>query len=60
MKLNDITILNIKSADYLLISSGTSKNETINLMQNADLTKKSRTLKIIKIHYPIYKCVNKF
>ena len=44
MKLSNIAILNIKSADYCCIISGVSKNEAINLMQNADLTKKSRTL----------------
>ena len=44
MNLNDIAILNIKSADYCCISSGISKNEAINLMQNADLTKKTGAL----------------
>ena len=44
MKLSNIAILNIKSVDYCCIISGISKNEAINLMQNADLTKKSRTL----------------
>ena len=39
-----INILNNKSADYCCIISGISKNEAINLMQNADLTEKSRTL----------------
>ena len=40
MKLSNITILNIKGLDYCCIISGISKNEAINLMQNADLTKK--------------------
>ena len=44
MNLSDIAILNIKSADFQFIISKISKNETINLMQNADLTKKSRAL----------------
>ena len=34
----DITILNIKSADYYCIIRKISKNEAINLMRNADLT----------------------
>ena len=38
MNLNDINIGNIKSFDYRCIISGISKNEAINLMQNADLT----------------------
>ena len=44
MNLSDIAILNIKGSDYRCIISLTSKNEAINLMQNADLTIKSRTL----------------
>ena len=38
--LSDITILNIKGSDYSCIISLISKKEAINLMQNADLTKK--------------------
>ena len=45
MNLNDITILNIKSADYRCVISGISKSEAINLMQNTDLTKKVETYK---------------
>ena len=37
-------ILNIKSVDYRYIISRISKCEAINLMQNIDLIKKSRTL----------------
>ena len=44
MNLSDIAILNIKGSDYRCIISLISKNEAINLMQNADLTKKSGTL----------------
>ena len=44
MNLSGIAILNIKGSDYRCIISGISKNEAINLMQNVDLTKKSRTL----------------
>ena len=44
MNLSDIAILNIKAADYRCIISGISKSEAINLMQNIDLTEKSRTL----------------
>ena len=35
---------NIKGSDYCCIISLISKNEAINLLLNADLTKKSRTL----------------
>ena len=44
MNLSDITVLNIKSADYCCIISGISKSETINLMQDTDLTGKSGAL----------------
>ena len=44
MNLSDIAILNIKSVDYHCIISRISKNEAINLMQNANLTEKSGTL----------------
>ena len=50
MNLSDIAILNIKSADYCCIISGIGKNETINLMQNADLTEKNE-----KKHKTYYK-----
>ena len=41
MNLNNIAILNIKSADYRCIISLISKNETINVIQNTYLTEKS-------------------
>ena len=44
MNISDTAILSIKGSDYRCIISLISKNETINLMQNADLTEKSRTL----------------
>ena len=44
MNLSDIAILNIKYFDYRCIISRIRKNEVINLMQNADLIEKSRTL----------------
>ena len=44
MNLCDIAILNIRSADYCYIISRIIKNESLKLMQNADLTKKSETL----------------
>ena len=44
MNLNDITIINVKGSDYHCIISLISKNQDIKLMQNNDLTKKSRTL----------------
>ena len=39
-----MSILNIKGSDYRCIISLNSKNEAINLMQNAHLTEKSGTL----------------
>ena len=42
--LSDIAILNIKGADDCCIISVIKKIEAINLMQNIDLSKKSRTL----------------
>ena len=49
MNLSDITILNIKGCDYHCIISLISKNEAINLMQNADLTEKVDHYKVKKI-----------
>ena len=37
MNLSDIAVLNIQGSDYWCIVSLISKNEAINLMQNADL-----------------------
>ena len=51
MNLSDIAILNIKSADYWCIITGFSKNGAINLMQNADLNKKSGIIENIKTYY---------
>ena len=45
MNLSDITIPNIKGSDYCCIISLNSKSETINLMQNASLTKKAEHYK---------------
>ena len=44
MNLCDITILNIKGSDYGCIIRGISKKDATNLMQNANVTKKSGTL----------------
>ena len=44
VNLSDIAILNIKGSDYCCIISLISKNETMNLMQSADLTEKNGTL----------------
>ena len=44
VNLSDIAILNIKGSDYCCIISLISKNEAINLLQNADLTEKSGIL----------------
>ena len=43
MRLKDIYILNIKNADYCIIS-GISKSKGLKLLQNIDLTEKSGTL----------------
>ena len=48
MKLSDISNLSIKSSYYCCIISGSSRNEAINLMRNANLTEKSGTLENIK------------
>ena len=40
INLSDLANLNIEGFDYLCIVSLTSKNEAINLSQNADLTEK--------------------
>ena len=42
--LRNITILKIKGPDYCCIISLTSKNDAINLTQNADFTEKHWTL----------------
>ena len=44
MNLSDIAILNIYGADCCFISSGISKSEAINFMQNVNLTEKSGKL----------------
>ena len=55
LNLSDISILNIKVSDYCFINGLITKNEAINFMQNADLTKKSGTLQNIKKIIFIYK-----
>ena len=44
INLSEIAILNIKCFEYHCIVSLISNNEAINLLQNADLTERSRTL----------------
>ena len=44
MNLSDIAILNIKGSEYRCIITLINKNEAIDLMRNADLTKKTGTL----------------
>ena len=44
MNLSNIAISNFKGSDYHCIISFNSKNEAINLLQNTNLTKRSRTL----------------
>ena len=50
MNLSNIAILDIHWVDYRYIISVISKNEAINLLENADLTEKSRTLQNIKTY----------
>ena len=45
INLSDIAILIIKGTDHCCIISLISKDEAINLLQDADLTEKSGTLK---------------
>ena len=45
INLRDIAVLNINGSDYRCIISLIGKNETINLMQNADLTEKAEHYK---------------
>ena len=45
MNLNNIIILNIKGSGYHCIIGLISKNEVINVIQNADLTKKAEHYK---------------
>ena len=42
--LSDIAILKIKGSDYCRITSLISKNEAVNVLENADLTEESGTL----------------
>ena len=44
VNLSDIPILNINGSDYCCIISLISKNETINLLGNAEKTKRNGTL----------------
>ena len=44
MNLSDIAVLNIKGSDNRCIISLISKNDALNLLQNTDLTVKSKTL----------------
>ena len=46
VNLSVVAILNIKGSDYYCIIRLISKNEAINLLQDADLTKKVGTLSI--------------
>ena len=44
VKLNDLDFWNIKDSDYWFIIKLINKKETMNLLQNGDLTEKSGTL----------------
>ena len=61
VSLSDIAILNIKGSNYYFIISLISKNETINLLQNADLTYKLKNIhKYFETIYKNGKTVIKF
>ena len=45
MTLSDMAILNHKGSEYCCIINGISKNEAINLQQNANLTEKAEHYK---------------
>ena len=49
MKLSDIAILNIKGSDYRCIISYISKNEAIDLMQKANITKHKQFIFVLKM-----------
>ena len=53
----NIAILNIKESDYCCIINLISKNEAINLMQNADSTKKTEHYKT-KHQKQFWSCIN--
>ena len=44
MNLNDTAILNILGVDYRHVINRISKNKAVNLLQNANLSKKEGTL----------------
>ena len=46
--------LKIKNADYCWIITGISKSKAINLMQNIDLTEKSKTFMKLSSTFQIY------
>ena len=48
INLSNMVILNIKDSDFRCVISLISKNEAIELMENADLTEKSTALKNVK------------
>ena len=54
VNLSDIAILNIKGSGYCCIFSLISKNDAINLIQNADLTEKSGALYSIE---KLFSCI---
>ena len=53
MNFSGIASLNIKSADYCCITSGISRIEAINLIQNFDLIEKTGIVENMKIYFHI-------
>ena len=61
VNLSDIAILNVQGSDYGCIITSISKNEAINLLQNADLTEKRGTIWIfLKVYIKMEKTIIKF
>ena len=56
MDLSNIYILNIKNADYHCLINRISKSEAIKLLQNIDLTEKSKTLPKNKYQQQFWNC----
>ena len=56
MDLSHIYILNIKNADYYCLINRISKSQAIKLLQNIDVTEKSKTLPKNKYQQQLWNC----
>ena len=59
INLNPLVILNIHGIDYRWIMNRISKSEAVNLLQDADLSKKKLILKLKKLNlkFDFFYCV---